>query len=143
MLAVRWTAPEGGFAVISALTDDGDEVTITGAIDHLHEGEQLEAQGRWRRHARHGWRFEVEQVHALGPASDAALLNLLASTKHVGPSGAAFLLERHGAEVLEAVDADPPGRAARSPGDRARADRRRDALLGAPARSARAASVPG
>ena len=32
---------------------------------------------------------------------------MLASVKHVGPSGAAFLLERHGTEVLELVDADP------------------------------------
>ncbi len=104
---MRWAAPEGGFAVVSAVTDEGEAVTLTGAIDHLHEGESLEADGAWRRHARHGWRFEVEHLRALAPSSDAALLNVLSSVKHVGPSGAAFLLEAHGHDVLEIVDQDP------------------------------------
>lgn len=107
VLAVRWSAPEGGFAVLAAITDDGEEITVTGAVDHLHEGESFDAGGRWRRHAKHGWRFEVEHVRALEPTGDAALLNVLASVKHVGPSGAAFLLEHHGEGVLEAIDADP------------------------------------
>ena len=45
VIAVRWTAPEGGFAVISALTDDGDEVTITGARRPSARGRELEADG--------------------------------------------------------------------------------------------------
>ncbi len=46
VMAVRWRAPEGGFAVVAALTDEGDEVTLTGTLDHLHEGETLEASRR-------------------------------------------------------------------------------------------------
>ncbi len=107
VVALRWTAPEGGFAVVAAISEEQEDLTLTGALDHLHEGETLEATGRWRRHVRHGWRFEVEHVRALGPASDAALLNLLACVKHVGPSGAAFLLKDHGTGVLDAIDADP------------------------------------
>lgn len=107
VLAVRWSAPEGGFAVVAALSDEGDELTLTGTLDHVHEGEALEAEGAWRRHAKHGWRFEVERVHALGPVSDAALLNVLAGVKHVGPSGAQWLLDGHGHDVLEIVDDDP------------------------------------
>ncbi len=106
---VRWQAPEGGFAVVSALTDEGDEVVLTGTLDHVHEGELLELRGSWRRHAKHGWRFEVDGVRSLGPTSDAALLNLLSSVRHVGPSGAAWLLKQHGTDVLDVVDADPRG----------------------------------
>ncbi|MCU0258605.1 MAG: hypothetical protein MUF56_06240, partial [Solirubrobacteraceae bacterium] len=76
VVAVRWQAPEGGFAVVGALTDAGEEVTLTGTLDHVHEGEVLEADGAWRRHAKHGWRFEVAGARSLGPVSDAALLNL-------------------------------------------------------------------
>ncbi|HEY5144126.1 MAG TPA: AAA family ATPase [Solirubrobacteraceae bacterium] len=116
VMALRWTAPEGGFAVVGALTDDGDEVTLTGTLDHVHEGELLEVQGAWRRHARHGWRFEVERVRSAGPVSDAALLNVLSAVKHVGPGGAAWLLERHGSDVLEVVDRDPRARLREVPG---------------------------
>ena len=82
---MRWQAPEGGFAVVAAVTDDGDEVTLTGTLDHVHEGELLELRGAWRRHAKHGWRFEVAGVRSLGPSSDAALLNLLSSVRTSGP----------------------------------------------------------
>lgn len=108
VVALRWEAPEGGFAVVAAVSDAGDEVTLTGTLDHVHPGELLEVGGAWRRHSRHGWRFEVGSVRSLGPSGEAALLNLLSSVRHVGPSGARWLLERHGPEqVLDAVDADP------------------------------------
>jgi len=116
VMALRWTAPEGGFAVVGALTDDGDEVTLTGTLDHVHEGELVEVQGAWRRHARHGWRFEVERVRSAGPVSDAALLNVLSAVKHVGPGGAAWLLECHGPDVLEIVDREPRARLREVPG---------------------------
>jgi exodeoxyribonuclease V alpha subunit len=113
---VRWSAPDGGFAVVGALTDAGAEVTLTGALDHVHEGEELDVGGRWRRHAKHGWRFEAEHVRSLGATSDTALLSLLGSVKHVGPAGAAWLLDRHGADVIEAVDGDPRSELRRVPG---------------------------
>ncbi len=55
-------------------------------------------------------------MRGLGPVSDAALVNVLAAVKHVGPSGAAWLVERHGADVLELVDADPRARLREVPG---------------------------
>src|SRR5690606_18706185 len=36
--------------------------------------------------------------------------------KHVGPTGAAYLLQRHGSSVLEVVDADPHARLREVPG---------------------------
>ena len=116
VVAIRWSAPEGGFAVVAAVTDVGDEITLTGAIDHVHEGEGLHLRGAWRKHAQHGWRFEVEHVRSLGAQSDAALLNLLATVKHVGPSGAAWLLKRFGANVIDEIDGDPRTALNRVPG---------------------------
>src|SRR3954447_21800399 len=113
-MAVRWSGDD--FAVIAAVTDDGEEVTLTGPLAHVHEGELLEVGGAWRVHPKHGRQFTVERVRSSAPASEDALLAYLASVKHVGPRGAAWLLERHGASVLEAIDRDPGGRLGEVPG---------------------------
>ena len=106
--AVRWRAPDGAFAVLAGVSEEGEEVVLVGALDHVHEGESVAVQGGWQRHPRHGWRFVAERARVEEPASEQALLAYLGSVKHVGPRGAAWLLERHGpAEVLGAVDRDP------------------------------------
>lgn len=118
VMAVRWSGE--GFAVLAAVTDEGEEVTLTGPLAHVHEGETLEAGGEWREHPRHGRQFFVARVRIAAPASEGALLAYLASVKHVGPTGAAWLLARHGGAVLEAIDADPGGRLGEVPGIGAR-----------------------
>ncbi len=115
--AVRFRLDGGDFAVLIGLTDGGDEVVLTGPLAHLHEGETVEVGGGWRRHAKHGWQFHCERVRVGAPASEHAILSYLGSVKHVGPRGAAWLLERHGPEyVLEAIDQDPGGRLREVPG---------------------------
>ena len=106
--AVRWRAPDGAFAVLAGVSEEGEEVVLVGALDHVHEGESVAVQGGWQRHPRHGWRFVAERARIEEPASEPALLAYLGSVKHVGPRGAQWLLERHGPEqVLAAVDRDP------------------------------------
>src|SRR5919197_2140677 len=106
--AVRWKAPDGAFAVLAGVSDEGEEVVLVGALDHVHEGESVAVEGGWQRHPKHGWRFVAERTRVQEPASEQALLAYLGSVKHVGPRGAAWLLERHGPEeVLAAVDRDP------------------------------------
>jgi exodeoxyribonuclease V alpha subunit len=106
--AVRWRAPDGAFAVLAGVSDEGEEVVLVGALDHVHEGESVAVEGGWQRHARHGWRFVAERTRVQEPASEQALLAYLGSVKHVGPRGAAWLLDRHGPEnVLVAIDRDP------------------------------------
>jgi exodeoxyribonuclease V alpha subunit len=106
--AVRWRAPDGAFAVLAGISDEGEEVVLVGALDHVHEGESVAVEGGWQRHARHGWRFVAERTRVQEPASEHALLAYLGSVKHVGPRGAAWLLDRHGPEqVLAVIDRDP------------------------------------
>jgi exodeoxyribonuclease V alpha subunit len=106
--AVRWRAPDGAFAVLAGVSDEGEEVVVVGALDHVHEGESVAVEGGWQRHHKHGWRFVAQRSRVQEPASEQALLAYLGSVKHVGPRGAAWLLERHGPEeVLAAVDRDP------------------------------------
>jgi exodeoxyribonuclease V alpha subunit len=116
VIAVRWRADDGGFAVLAALGDDGQELTLTGPIAHLHEGDTVEVEGEWRQHPKHGRQLHCAQVRVGAPASEDALLALLSSVKHVGPKGAEWLVERHGSEVLEIVDRDPGARLREVPG---------------------------
>jgi exodeoxyribonuclease V alpha subunit len=117
IVAVRWRADDGGFAVLAAVRDDdGEEVVLTGPIAHLHQGDTVEVSGAWREHPKFGRQLHVEQVKVGAPASTDAILTLLESVKHVGPRGAEWLLERHGDEVLEAVDRDPGARLREVPG---------------------------
>jgi exodeoxyribonuclease V alpha subunit len=113
---VRWRAPDGAFAVLSGVTEEGEEITVTGPLGHVHEGETVEVGGGWREHERFGRQFAVDAVRLREPVSDAALLGVLSAVKHVGRFGAAYLLDQWGAEVLEVVDADPRARLLEIPG---------------------------
>ena len=42
---VRWRAPDGAFAVLSGITEEGEEITVTGPLGHVHEGETVEVGG--------------------------------------------------------------------------------------------------
>jgi exodeoxyribonuclease V alpha subunit len=120
---VRWRAPDGAFAVVDGVTDDGEEVCVTGALGHVHEGETVAVGGAWREHERFGLQFCAEAVSLREPVSEAALLGVLGAVKHVGRRGAEWLLDRHGADVLEVVDASPRARLREVPGiGRARLD---------------------
>jgi exodeoxyribonuclease V alpha subunit len=115
--AVRWRADGADFAVLAGVTEEGEELTIVGPLGHVHEGETVDVAGGWRRHAKHGLQFHAERVRIREPVGEAALLAYLGSIKHVGPRGAAWLLERHGPEeVLAAIDRDPAARLREVPG---------------------------
>jgi exodeoxyribonuclease V alpha subunit len=114
--AVRWRLPDGDFAVLVGLTDEGEEVTVTGALADVQPGEVIDVRGEFRRHAKHGWQFAAEGVRVRAPVGEDALLAYLGAVKHVGPAGAQWLLERHGAEVLSIIDADPGARIREVPG---------------------------
>jgi exodeoxyribonuclease V alpha subunit len=114
--AVRWRLPEGDFAVLVGVTDQGEEVTVTGALADVEPGEVIDVRGAFRRHARHGWQFAAEGVRVRAPVGEDALLAYLRAVKHVGHGGARWLLERHGPEVLSIIDADPGARLREVPG---------------------------
>jgi exodeoxyribonuclease V alpha subunit len=114
--ALRYSSPEGDFAVLDVLAEDGTELVITGALGHLHEGEAVAVSGSWREHPRHGRQFHASHAHPREPSTDRALLGYISQIKHVGEHGAAFLLERHGPEVLAAIDRHPRARLLEVPG---------------------------
>jgi exodeoxyribonuclease V alpha subunit len=104
---VRYATEDGGFAVLDVVTDDGEPAVVAGPVAHVHAGDAMEVHGSWRDHPRHGRQFQAVDVRIAEPTTDAALLSLLSGIRHIGATGAAFLLERHGSDVLAIVDADP------------------------------------
>jgi len=107
IVGVKFAAPDGDFAVLVAVTDEGQEAVLTGPLAHVREGERVRAEGIVRAHPKHGEQLEVHRVTVLEPASEAALLAVLEQVRGVGARGASWLLDRHGSEVLEVVDRDP------------------------------------
>ncbi|MCW3041627.1 MAG: ATP-dependent RecD-like helicase [Solirubrobacterales bacterium] len=112
----RWRAEDGDFAILGVLTEDGEEVTVKGPIGHVQIGENATLGGAWKRHAKHGWQFVVDRVVIAEPVGDAALIAYLSAIKHVGPRGAAWLVEQHGDEVLSVIDSDPERKLRQVPG---------------------------
>jgi exodeoxyribonuclease V alpha subunit len=115
--AVRYALEEGDFAVLAGVSDEGEEVILTGALAHVHAGESVDVTGDWRRHPKHGPQFAVERVRVREPSSEAAVIAYLHSIKHVGIRGAAWLMERYGPEaVLDEIDRDPERTLREAPG---------------------------
>ncbi|HYF27648.1 MAG TPA: AAA family ATPase [Baekduia sp.] len=113
---VRWRVDDSDFAVLVGVTDEGEEVVLVGPLAHVAEGDVVDVGGRWAEHPRHGRQFAVEQIRVGDPVSEHALVNVLCQVKHVGIQGASWLVERHGAEVLQVLDADPAARLREVPG---------------------------
>ena len=107
---VRWAVPDGDFAVLDAVSDDGEDVVVVGPLGHVHEGESIEVGGGWKRHPRHGWQFQATRARVQEPVGKHAVRAYLESIKHIGPLAAIRLVDRFGAdEVLDAIDRDPEG----------------------------------
>jgi exodeoxyribonuclease V alpha subunit len=116
VLAVRYRSDDGSFAVLYARAEDGRELTLTGPLAYVHEGEELVVRGRLRRHPRYGERFEVRFVSHPEPTSERAVLAALAAVRHIGPRGAERLYRRYGERTIAEIDADPKGRLRELPG---------------------------
>ena len=82
VMNIRWGIPDGDFAVIDVVCDDGDGAVFVGALGHVREGESIAVGGRWRSHPRHGWQFAVERVRILEAVSESAVKAYLESVKH-------------------------------------------------------------
>ena len=114
VVAVRYRADD--FAVLAAVTDEGEEAVLVGSLAHVHEGERLQAEGDWQTHPQHGARFRVRRTRLLAPSGEEGLVGFLTSVKGIGIRGAKWLVQQHGPAVLEVVDADPRERLKEVPG---------------------------
>src|SRR3712207_2084551 len=103
---VRFASDDQSFAVVEA-DRDGDEVILVGPVGYLEERERVAVAGTWQDDRRFGMQVGVRTAQPLAPSGADALLAYLRRVKHVGPGRAAKLYDRHGDDVLDAIDTDP------------------------------------
>ncbi|HEX7290604.1 MAG TPA: AAA family ATPase [Conexibacter sp.] len=126
----RFANEESGFAVLDGEAD-GRHVVLVGPVAHLEERERVVVTGAWVHDPRYGPQVRVHEAHPLAPTDEAALVAYLRRVRHIGARRAAVLYAAHGAEVLDAIDADPRRtfeRAGLSPARAGEAARSWDAL---------------
>lgn len=91
------------------------ELAVVGYAASIHEGEILEAEGRWEV-SRWGRRFKASSVRISAPADEAGLVKYLAGVlKGVGPAYAEKLVKAFGDKVKDVLS-ESPERLAEVPG---------------------------
>ena len=58
---ITYQHPETHYTVARLDEDGGPGVTVVGTIFPVAEGEEIRVSGMWKRHARYGLQFQVQQ----------------------------------------------------------------------------------
>ena len=100
---------ENGYTVLHLLTDQGEVVTVVGCIPFAAAGESMTITGVWVNHPTYGPQLTAELVERRMPQDEESIVCYLASgvLKGVGPSTAAHLVDRFGADTLRIIEEEP------------------------------------
>lgn len=107
--AIVFQNTENGYTVLRLRSQDGEMVTVVGAIPMTVVGERLSITGRWTSHATYGRQFEADLLERLMPESKDEILAYLSSraVKGIGPKTAARIVTAFGSKSLEVIENDP------------------------------------
>ncbi len=95
---------DGGFAVAKLASTTG-EMTIVGAVAHIHVGQRLMATGAWQTDLRFGPRFKVETVLVEHPRTLAGIERYLqGAVEGVGPELARRIVDHFGVDTLQVLE---------------------------------------
>jgi ATP-dependent exoDNAse (exonuclease V) alpha subunit len=109
----RFISPDGAFAIWNAVWEpDGEKpraVSIKGDLGRVAPGEMLSCKGKWAKHDKHGWSFQVSDYSSALPASASGVATWLETkVDGVGPTFAKAIVAHFGFEhVFDILDADP------------------------------------
>ena len=100
---------ENGYTVLHLLTDEGEVVTVVGCIPFAAAGESMTITGVWVNHPTYGPQLTAELVERRMPQDEEGIVCYLASgvLKGVGPSTAARLVDKFGADTLRIIEEEP------------------------------------
>ncbi len=99
---------DNGWTVLELDTGE-DLVTVVGTFPQVAAGEQLRLQGDWTEHPSFGRQFKATACESSLPTDQAAILRYLASgaVRGIGPSTAARIVDRFGADSLRILEQEP------------------------------------
>ena len=106
---VRYESPDGGFAVLLVEDAGGERISVAGPLAHIGAGDRARIVGRWTEHPQYGLQVQADTGYELDPNDSDGALKYLTTISRIGKRRARQLVDRHGAEVLAAIDLDPEG----------------------------------
>ncbi len=91
------------------LVAEGKAVTVTGTFDNAAEGETIEAEGEFVKHAIYGRQFKVSSYRSMLPDDVLSIERYLGSgaVKGIGESLAARIVARFGKETFAIIEKEP------------------------------------
>ena len=100
---------ENGWTVLELGLDEGEKLTVVGALPLASVGERIELVGDYASHPKYGSQFKAVSYHTIAPASLAAIETYLGSglIKGVGPATARAIVAAFGMDTLKILDEDP------------------------------------
>ncbi len=105
---IVFTNEDNGWTVLELDADD-TLITVVGTIPTVQVGEELHLQGSYVEHPSFGRQFKVTACESRLPTDATAILRYLASgaVKGIGPSTAARIVDRFGADSLRILEEEP------------------------------------
>jgi exodeoxyribonuclease V alpha subunit len=118
---------ENGWTVLELTPDEGEKLTVVGALPLASVGERVEFTGDYASHPKYGCQFKAYSYKTLAPATLSAIENYLGSglIKGIGAATAKAIVAKFGMDTLSILD-ETPARLAEIPGIGAK---RRDMIL--------------
>ena len=100
---------ENGWTVLELGLDEGEKLTVVGALPLASVGERIELVGAYASHPKYGSQFKAVSYHTLAPATLSAIESYLGSglIKGVGPATARAIVAAFGMDTLTILDEDP------------------------------------
>lgn len=100
---------ENGWTVLELALDEGERLTVVGALPLANVGERLELTGEYASHPKYGSQFKATGYHTVAPATLSAIETYLGSglIKGVGASTARAIVAAFGMDTLRVLDEDP------------------------------------
>ncbi len=99
---------ENGYAVMTFVTED-EELTVTGTLPGVGEGESLEISGEYVEHPTYGRQFKMSSYIVMPPEDEEAFRRYLGSgaVKGVGPTLAARIVKKFKKDTFRIVEEEP------------------------------------
>ena len=100
---------ENGWTVLELTPDEGEKLTVVGALPLASVGERVELVGDYASHPKYGSQFKAVQYRTLAPATLGAIESYLGSglIKGVGAATAKAIVAKFGMDTLAVLDETP------------------------------------